>query len=51
MKYFQMFNLLQQNFCLPNYTNLTVGQKYEEFIVVKNIVILTIKINCKHVHT
>jgi hypothetical protein len=48
MQYFQKFNLLQQNVCLSSYTNLTVGQKYEECIVVKNIVILTIKINCKH---
>lgn len=51
MKYVQKFNHLQQTFCLPNYTNLTVGQKYEECIVVKHIVILAIKINCKHVNT
>jgi hypothetical protein len=51
MKYLQKFSLLHQNFCLSNYTNLTVGQKYEECVVVKNIVFLKIKIICKHVQT
>jgi hypothetical protein len=50
MKYFQKLIFYSKSSVLSNYKNLTVGQKYEEYIVVKSAVILTIKIKCKHVH-